>query len=76
MAIITYFLCCISVLDGCLPESTIVQDPTQIMWPEAGITEIAIMECPCGTVSCTITCQRPFSLSQYPGPHIYTLLTV
>ena len=38
-------------LDGCIPESTIVQGSIEIMWPELGITETASVNCPCGTVS-------------------------
>ena len=38
-------------LDGCIPESTIVQDSIEIMWPELGITKTASVNCPCGTVS-------------------------
>ena len=37
--------------DGCLPENTTVQSSTVITWPEVGITDIASVECPCGTVS-------------------------
>ena len=38
-------------LDGCLPESTTVQDGIEIMWPEVGIATTATMDCPCGVVS-------------------------